>query len=98
MELKITKDQVLAAAEKCAIAKETLKTLFPELFVDDGPVSHLSHLVDVGWIDAELSGKWLGKANIGVSIHNGKTCYFLSADYKWEIKDKCYLIPTRKTK
>ena len=31
-ELKITKDRVLAAAEKCGTAKEILKELFPEAF------------------------------------------------------------------
>ena len=31
-ELKITKDRVLAAAEKCPQAKETLKELFPDVF------------------------------------------------------------------
>lgn len=32
MELKITKEKVLEAAAKCSQAKETLKTLFPEVF------------------------------------------------------------------
>jgi len=32
MELKITKEKVLAAASQCPEAKETLKTLFPEVF------------------------------------------------------------------
>ena len=33
--LEITKEKVLEAAEKCSQAKETLKTLFPEVFEDD---------------------------------------------------------------
>ena len=38
-ELKITKEAVLAAAAKCNTAKETLKTLFPEVFkVDSKPI------------------------------------------------------------
>lgn len=32
MELKITKDKVLAAADQCGTAKAVLKTLFPEAF------------------------------------------------------------------
>jgi hypothetical protein len=33
MELKVTKERVLAAAGKCGQAKEVLKSLFPEAFV-----------------------------------------------------------------
>jgi len=36
MELKVTKDKVLEAASKCSTAKETLKTLFPEAFIETG--------------------------------------------------------------
>ena len=32
MKLEITKEKVLEAADKCPQAKETLKTLFPEVF------------------------------------------------------------------
>jgi len=32
-ELKVTKEKVLIAAEKCPSAKEVLKELFPEVFV-----------------------------------------------------------------
>lgn len=32
MELKITKEKVLAAAEKCNTAKDVLKSMFPEAF------------------------------------------------------------------
>lgn len=35
MELKITKEKVLEAAEKCSTAKQTLKILFPEAFIED---------------------------------------------------------------
>lgn len=35
MELKITKERVLEAAEKCGAAKNVLKSLFPEVFEDD---------------------------------------------------------------
>jgi len=35
MELKVTPEKVLEAAEKCPQAIETLKALFPEIFKDD---------------------------------------------------------------
>ena len=35
MELTITKERILQAAEKCSTAKQTLKILFPEAFLDD---------------------------------------------------------------
>lgn len=34
-ELKITKEKVIEAANKCSTAKETLKTLFPEVFEEE---------------------------------------------------------------
>ena len=37
MKLEITKEKVLEAAAKCSQAKETLKTLFPEVFEDEKP-------------------------------------------------------------
>ena len=38
MELKITSERVLEAAGKCTQAKETLKTLFPEAFMEEKPI------------------------------------------------------------
>jgi len=35
MELVITKERILEAANKCSTAKQTLKILFPEAFVDE---------------------------------------------------------------
>jgi hypothetical protein len=37
MELKITKERVLAAAKECSNAGQVLKKLFPEVFEDDIP-------------------------------------------------------------
>ena len=37
MKLEITKEKVLEAASKCSQAKETLKTLFPEVFEEENP-------------------------------------------------------------
>lgn len=41
MELKITKEKVLEAASKCETAKQTLKTLFPEVFTSGMDCSKL---------------------------------------------------------
>ena len=49
-ELKITKEAVLAAAAKCNTAKETLKTLFPEVF-ESTPI------VPSDWIIRHPNGK-----------------------------------------
>lgn len=35
MELKITKERILEAASRCSTAKQTLKILFPEAFVEE---------------------------------------------------------------
>lgn len=35
MKLEITKERILEVASKCENAKETLKTLFPEVFEDE---------------------------------------------------------------
>jgi len=35
MKLEITKERVLEAASKCSTAKQVLKTLFPEAFVEE---------------------------------------------------------------
>jgi hypothetical protein len=35
MKLEITKERVLEAASKCDTAKQTLKTLFPEIFKEE---------------------------------------------------------------
>ena len=40
MELTITKEKVLAAAENCSSAKETLKVLFPEAFEKETQYIH----------------------------------------------------------
>jgi hypothetical protein len=45
MELKITKEKILEAAEKCSTAKQTLKILFPEAFTEE--VSIMFHKGDV---------------------------------------------------
>lgn len=35
MDLKITKEKIIEAANKCSTVKETLKTLFPEVFEEE---------------------------------------------------------------
>ena len=45
-ELKIKKERVLAAAEKCPDAKEVLTELFPDVFLSSGDVSEVA-IMDV---------------------------------------------------
>lgn len=94
MELKITKDKVLAAAAKCSTAKATLETLFPEVFEEEkgNPVEGLKFGSDANPLS--LGNKW-GEQLVGFSDFNEKGLW-LGDKFKWEIKGK-YLIPTRKT-
>lgn len=46
-ELKITKERILEAASKCSVAKETLKTLFPEAFQENVTI-----------IESPKNGRW----------------------------------------
>lgn len=92
-ELKITKEKVLEAAEKCSEAKKVLEALFPEAF-DDGVV-----LKQQGYDIADVKTN-----NIVMYIRGGgeyaHKALFLNDVYNWEIKrdssDDLCLIPTRK--
>lgn len=104
-DLKITKEKVLEAASKCSIAKETLKTLFPEAFKENRhfnlsklpsrPFSYDASLEagfkDNGFLQVRATG-----ANAGIG-------FFLDNAYDWEMvidnDNGCYcLIPKRKQK
>lgn len=93
-ELKVSKEKVLEAASKCSNAKEILKTLFPEVFVEDKSVD-LVKLRDSGSKESVPSilgirnhGKWKGKV------------FYLHSYYNWEIKVDIHgelcLVPTKK--
>jgi hypothetical protein len=105
MELKITKDKVLAAAAKCSTAKATLETLFPEAFEGEECLIHeryqKTNLIDdkngkpiLGFADGIAS--WCGRHDLV------KKCLWLDdKDYNWEMTEPNngyrLLTPTRKT-
>lgn len=92
MELKITKEKVLEAAQKCSKAKETLKTLFPEVFEDDKSV-------DVGSVVGKsfFNNDFL---TVRADYEYQQKGFYLTHKYNWEIiKDsqgKLVLVPTKK--
>jgi hypothetical protein len=105
-QLTITKEKVLEAAAKCSTAKEVLKTIFPEVFVEDKSIN-LSP-INKGWGKSLFTWEQIEKMNVGgpfICVRNDKE-YALKAfaltsgSYNWELKydsQKCLcLIPTRK--
>ncbi len=60
MELKITKDKVLEAAAKCPQAKETLKTLFPDVF-DENKLTIKVDGIHIG--EDAAAFVWIGDEN-----------------------------------
>lgn len=59
-ELKITKEKVLEAANKCSVAKETLKILFPKVFEEElwfrigDTFEWNSDIYILAWIDDDI--------------------------------------------
>lgn len=97
-ELKITKDRVLEAAEKCSDAKRILKTLFPEVFVED------SSMKAGRFHGLAIFGSCLASDNKamieirGTGEHVNKA-YWLNSGFDWRIEQQgggITLIPTKK--
>jgi hypothetical protein len=101
VELKITKEKVLEAASKCSQAKETLKTLFPEVFQEPdfitGFVEGNGHFnteslkingIGGGVIAVRTEGNYKGKA------------FYLGSVFNWHIvldsKNMQVLVPTKR--
>lgn len=94
MKLEITKEKVLEAASKCETAKQTLKTLFPEVFEDYNSiiVTHRSFSNDCTnphrLIGVRADGLYMDKS------------FWCNQNYNWELKKDEYgmlcLIPTKK--
>jgi hypothetical protein len=82
MELKITKEKVLAAAEKCSTAKDVLKSMFPEAFEIKGGVK-VTHWRGGIYTDATSGYSLLSNRNSG--LYENKA-FALSNDFEWEIK------------
>lgn len=93
MELKITKEKVLEAAAKCSQAKETLKTLFPEVF-DEG-----IDLIDKKGINGRNLFLKDGDADSSMIAVRDREAFYLSNSFNWTIRnyDRYQtLIPTKK--
>jgi len=99
MELKITKEKVIAAANKCSAAKEVLKEMFPEVFEDD---KYFNFAGSAG-IDNEFKSNYLPDSSMIQIRRIGKyknKAFYLTSKYNWKIErdnegDLC-LIPTKK--
>jgi len=99
MKVEITKERILLAASKCSTAKETLKTLFPEVFVEDKyfKLREEGETVDI-----------FHKDEVHIAIGHGQPfsdetvdkTFLLGGRCNWEIKSNgsgtLYLIPTKK--
>jgi hypothetical protein len=87
MELKITKEKVLAAAKKCSQAKDVLKEMFPEVFEEDKYLNLTDESIS-SLLYAKTTGNLAGKA------------FHLRSSYNWEIvkdfADNTCLVPTKK--
>lgn len=86
-ELKITKQRVLAAAERCSDAKNVLKELFPEVFEN-------WELTQEDIIGNSFRGKTL------VDPSGMHLLFWLHGGFNWKVEKSntgnCKLIPTRK--
>lgn len=96
--LTITKEKILAGADKCPQAREVLKSMFPEVFEDDKSIN--VSLLDVGkagsnsLIEPRAGEKYMGKA---FCLREKQTKY---GTVTWElVRDKVgylCLVPTKK--
>lgn len=97
MKLEITKERILEAANKCSTAKETLKTLFPEVFEDD----KYEDYEDDKYLDLTYANLFMDTYMIvspcGSMENRG---FYLSRNYIWKIEPDnegdLILIPTKK--
>ena len=96
-EWTITKERVLEAASKCSQAKETLKTLFPEVFVEEVRDFNLYALSPEdggsGFIFGEQRAVAAGfDGRDFMQVRNYETeglrgkAFFLSSAYTWELR------------
>lgn len=97
MKAEITKDRVLEAASKCPTAKETLKVLFPEFFMEDKSVQ-ISKLPNKYNYFESLDNTWI------LAIRNSREfenkAFWLCDKFNWNIVEdsegEYCLIPTKK--
>lgn len=80
-ELKITKERVLKAAEKCSTAKDTLKELFPEAFEAE-PFDFTRQHIITPTIRGPL---FIGHASAPYGMR--AKCLMVSNDYEMEVTE-----------
>lgn len=97
-ELKITKERVLEAADKCGDAKRILKTLFPEAFVTDGIMRNgRFHGFAIFGSSTSSDNKAVIEIR-GTGDHTNKA-FWLNSAFDWKIENQgggITLIPTKK--
>lgn len=84
-ELKITKERVLKAAEKCSTAKDTLKELFPEAFDPDAFDFGPAHELDAA--NRSSRPMFIGESMAPYGLR-GK-CLLVHMDYDMEVTESC---------
>lgn len=104
MKLEITKERILEAASKCSTAKETLKTLFPEVFEHDkyydmeGAITGDDNSLDASKLPRDCINRPIIRIR-GSGEHKHRA-FYLSNDCNWEFKKdsegSLVLIPTKK--
>ena len=101
MKLEITKERVISAAEACPTAKETLKTLFPEAFVDEKYLDFIGY-VEVLREDIKYpEGFSIYDFEVRTTGEYSRKGFYLNDDnFTWEIitdsEGMKVLIPTKK--
>src|SRR5690606_17465282 len=87
MKLEISKERVLEAASKCSTAKETLKTLFPEVFKKEDKYFDFSDMPPVFLRGLKLpKGFDHGCIEIRVGGEYGGKGFYLADRLNWEIR------------
>lgn len=101
VELKITKEKVLEAASKCSQAKETLKTLFPEVFQEPDFITGFDE--GNGHFNTQnLKIDGIGGGVIAVRTDGDykRKAFYLSNIFNWSIvvdnKNMQVLVPTKR--
>lgn len=83
MELKITKDKVLAAAGKCPDAKRTLEVLFPEAFKVDPQIDLRKSSTDLR-LHGMADGVWICIEPRDEGPYEG-IGFYLTGSVLWEL-------------
>lgn len=102
MKLEITKERILEAASKCSTAKETLKTLFPEVFDEDKYVDLSPAVLEGGNFDTTKLPRDRRRPFIQIRVGGEyeMKSFYLSREFNWQLKKDTYgefvLIPTKK--